>query len=398
MDKRQFTELINKYLDGKCTAEEQRMLEMFYNSFQKHEEWDEKEMGAMDAVIAGMKQNIDKRIGKAQRKKSKENKWHTGRMIRVAAVLTFLLVAGVGGWYAYNTQQPVMMVMSEKVTLPGQKSTLLLSDGTQIRLNSSSKLSFPEKFSDDVREVYLEGEAFFDVARDEEKPFFIKTGDLTTRVLGTSFNIKAYPDEAIAVTVATGKVQVSAANNQYVPPAGDLQQEGHPDKASPGIRQSVFLTPHQQATYNPATNLLEKREGIKSTNYLAWKEGEIHFENIKLEEAAKILERWYGVQILFNSEGEDIRHCRINTATYKNENLYNILRSFQYFLSIEFQVIEGSKIILKGEGCGKKTDPKSNADSTINTDSSSNMDITSNTDNTSNMDITSNTDSTNNTD
>lgn len=137
------------------------------------------------------------------------------RKIAVAAAILLVLSAG-GGWFFYNqratsgmVQQPVAKAV-HKITQRGEMKYLLLPDSTQVWLNVASTLDFPETFAAGKREVYLSGEAFFDVKHAAGRPFLIHSGNVITKVLGTSFNIKAYPGQPdVVVSVKRGKVQVS---------------------------------------------------------------------------------------------------------------------------------------------------------------------------------------------
>ena len=127
-------------------------------------------------------------------------------------ILAACLVIGIGiSWYAFqdSTYKPTENVAQEiitKKTLKGQKLNLFLGDGTEITLNSESTIRFPKIFGEEKREVFLEGEAFFDVQTDKERPFIITSDKLQTTVLGTSFNVRCY----ISVAVLSGKVKVEA--------------------------------------------------------------------------------------------------------------------------------------------------------------------------------------------
>lgn len=341
MDKRQFNELLEKYLAGKCSKDEERLLHEFYDSFQKDTSWNTK-LGPEEKMKLELQESINKRIQKEE--KGTPKIYSLQFYMRVAAVLILVTFIGMGGRYIYLQKEKNPLALTEKATQPGQKSTLVLSDGTQIRLNSMSKITFLEEFSDKTREVFLEGEAFFDVAHNETRPFIIRTGGLTTQVLGTSFNVKAFPGEEIEVTVATGKVQVSRTTLAKSLPKN--YNENTTESPLEGERSSVvYLVPNEQATFSPATGIIEKHE-VKLDNYLAWKEGIIQFDNVELGDAVKTLERWYGVTITFQKE--KTKHCRIQ-GSYKDENLFNILRSFQYILGIEARMINGNEIIINGE-------------------------------------------------
>ena len=149
-----------------------------------------------------------------------------------------------------------------------------LSDGSVVALNRGSKLLFPKKFKGDIREVTIVGEAFFDVVPNPEKPFIINAGNAQVKVLGTSFNVCAYPgSETVEVIVETGKVQV--INTQT-----DL----------PAENREVFLTPGEKGTFYTENHLLEKTMNL-DPNFLAWKTQSLVFTKVPLIDVVKSLEK-----------------------------------------------------------------------------------------------------------
>mgnify|MGYP003859816873 CR=1 FL=1 len=340
MNKLEYQDLLDKYLAGKCNDAEKALLHKFYEHFQKDDAWTS-QLGDQQLFEDHLLRDINRSIERVERRETLERKSFIGPFIKIAASIVIVLMLGFSYNKYYSHVDKVENI--EKITQKGQKSTLVLSDGTQIRLNANSKISYPEKFDPNKREVHLEGEAFFDVARDEERPFIIKSGDLTTTVLGTSFNIKAFPEEEMEVTVATGKVHVRA---------GAEENRG---KGGPIVGREVLLTPNQQVRYDLENKSLVKQT-VDTEKYLAWKEGIIRFDDLKLSEAAVILERWYGVTINFGNEA--VKNCQIQNASYEDENLYRILQSFKYFLKIDFTITEGNLIMINGEGCSSQTKNK----------------------------------------
>lgn len=222
------------------------------------------------------------------------------------------------------------LVFIEKTTAKGQKSTITLSDGTIIRLNAGSKLKYPEQFSKSSREVFLSGEAFFTVRKDPKRPFIVKTGDLTTTVLGTSFNISAYQDESeIHVAVVSGKVSVTKNN--------ESEDEN---------KDVLILRPNEVASFNPAKEILAKEK--KDISHLTdWTNGILRFRNMHFNEAAKELEKWYGVKVTV--QGDKLDDCIIEGG-YKELSLHKVLEALQFTFNIRFEyTVDG--VIITGEGC-----------------------------------------------
>jgi ferric-dicitrate binding protein FerR (iron transport regulator) len=200
------------------------------------------------------------------------------RALSAAAILLLLLG---GGWWALNKKQSgevAQHVTTEssirKFTQRAELKYLLLPDSTQVWLNAASSLEFPEAFQSGKREVFLVGEAFFDVKHAENIPFLIHTGSVTTRVVGTAFNIKAYPDQPdIIVSVKRGKVQVSK-NDQLL----------------------ATLTVGQQVTVTAAAQQAEIQP-TKESRVADWTTGQLSYTSRPLGDILKDLERNYNVTI-----------------------------------------------------------------------------------------------------
>ncbi|MEQ6120019.1 FecR domain-containing protein [Reichenbachiella sp. MALMAid0571] len=253
---------------------------------------------------------------------------------RIAAVL---LVATGLVWLVNNYHQTLTKHSSdivEKINPKGQKSTFMLSDGTIIKLNSASLIKFPSQFDRNKREVILEGEAFFEVKRDVEKPFIVHSGNIETTVLGTSFNIQAIPDHnEIKVAVVSGKVSVKSKNDTLY---------------SKGL-QEIYLEPNEIATYSKDQHIINK-DRFKLEEITGWKDGVLVLKNANLDQIKLKLEAWYGVNITYansrTAEGEI-------TANYYNEPIENVLESLAYTLRFEYSMndknIEISFLNLKEE-------------------------------------------------
>lgn len=239
---------------------------------------------------------------------------------KVAAAVTLLLVATFSVFLLQKyLQAPAELTYIERTNPAGQKSTLKLSDGSTIHLNAASSLRFPEEFNGINREVYLEGEAFFEIKKDSLRPFIIHTGDVVTHVLGTSFNIRT-EREMVEVVVASGKVKVT---------------EGE-DVAFLTASEMLTITNHQFA-----------RKHADVEKALAWKDNILLFENISLNDAALRLEKWYGVKILFSNQ--QVGSCRIS-GRYKNQSLENVLTAITYATEIQYE-IKNKEVKLFGQGC-----------------------------------------------
>lgn len=204
----------------------------------------------------------------------------------------------------------------------------VLSDGTKIWLNAESSIVYPVSFSGlRTREVFLSGEAFFDVAEDEEHPFIVRTKDISIKVLGTAFNVKSYEgDPTVKTTLVRGKVQI---------------QSGKGDK-----EKAVELKPNQQAVFSHSTEKMTLLS-VEAENFISWNSGSLVFKDEILYDVVKSLERWYGVAIHI-PDGSNM-DCRL-TARIDKESLDQTLEMLQSLTGITYQ-IEGNKVYIRGNIC-----------------------------------------------
>lgn len=180
-----------------------------------------------------------------------------------------------------------------KVETPrGGEYALLLSDGTKVHLNAMSSLRFPVTFAKGTREVELEGEAFFEVSKTGE-PFIVNMNGMQVEVLGTTFNISAYPNEEYQTTLVTGSVKVNTETGE-----------------------SCILKPSQQASVTLGNNSIQVRT-VDAEFYTSWVKGKIHFKDQRLEDIMKTLSRWYDMEVIYaNEKIKDIRFgCNVDRYT-----------------------------------------------------------------------------------
>ena len=165
----------------------------------------------------------------------------------------------------------------------GKRSMVQLSDGTIVWLNSGSKFTYPIPFGEKKREVYLEGEAVFEVSKRENHPFFVDTKGLSVKVLGTVFNISAYDDEFISTVLESGSLEIHYNNKSIM-----------------GSKK-LIITPGTQALYNPESQEISKRQ-VDPKNFTCWKNGLFIFDRTKLSEILKKIGRYYNVEIIVGNE------------------------------------------------------------------------------------------------
>jgi transmembrane sensor len=207
-------------------------------------------------------------------------------VFRVAAIFLLLFTTSVVVWRLGINKQELCEFATTQYDFsnPG----IELPDGTKVKLNHGSKLTYPEEFSGKIREVSLTGEAFFDVTPNPEKPFIIKTNDASIKVLGTSFNVYAYSESStVEVIVKTGKVELSKQ---------DLTEKAKVEK--------VLLLPGEKGTFNKLNKTVAK-EATFNPNNLSWFTHEIEFKYTRLSDVFLTLKKAYNLQITIE-EGVDL--------------------------------------------------------------------------------------------
>ncbi len=244
--------------------------------------------------------------------------------VKVAAAV-LILIAGyflLSQLNLFNNNSGTEIAWNEKKTEPGQKSILTLFDGSRITLNAGSKLKYPKQFGTDVREVFLEGEAYFEVKRNESRPFIVRSGNISTTVLGTEFNVKAFPEESrISVSLVEGKVAVHKIND-------------------PG---QFMLNPSQQFVYEKSSG----REVI--TNFdlsqaVGWKSDLFKFENERLENVIAVLERAYGVEI--EIKDKSVLNKKITTQ-FNQDSFWTMIKVLREVTGLNFRTVHKDNEVQK---------------------------------------------------
>lgn len=249
------------------------------------------------------------------------------KITRIAAAIVIIGGLGIGLYSLINKSHSATAEnkdLVQKQNAKGVKSTIALADGSKVWLNADSKLQYPKSFTGNTREVYLNGEAFFDIEKNPSKPFIIHLAKGTIRVLGTSFNIKAYDNEPIVETsVSTGKVA-------FIP---KLKNNAKAD--------TIFLTPNNKVIYQLETEKTTTAATISEEDK-AWTEGKLIFRSMLFEEIAIELERNFGKRVVFDDD--EIKTYKL-TGSFQNNTLPEILyylsktKSFTYSITDEQIVI-----------------------------------------------------------
>lgn len=233
--------------------------------------------------------------------------WKSAVAAGVAAALAIVLL-----FHGRSNQKNIQVKLAsleKKQNSKGMKSTIQLGDGSKVWLNADTKIQYPPLFEGNTREVYLNGEAFFEIARNPQKPFIIHLANGTVRVLGTSFNIRAYDNEKIVETsVATGKVA-------FIPKYENTNK----------MQDTFFLTPNNKVRYIFNEDKVSVLPTLASDDK-AWTEGRMIFKAMRLQDIATELERNFGKKVVF---ADDDSKEYILTGSFEN----NTLEEIMYYLS-----------------------------------------------------------------
>ena len=334
MDIKDYIALQERRRRGKLSATEQRTLDAWLENTEGINM--AKEIKQINQLADRYKTNyepdvengwaqLQERMSAAKKAESEATMQVTARrsILRIAAAI--LLVAAVAAAiYTWLPRQPEMLVVE---TSAGQQEEVLLDDGTRIVLNENSKLSFPKRLADmSERVVQLRGEAYFDVSENPEKPFKLTTSQTQITVLGTAFNVRAYPHETITeVEVSEGKVAFGVLNSEA----------------------AIILEANDRATFDTSSNKLSRRK-VAALNANAWYTHQLTFKNTPLEEVFSALERYYKVEIeLANPQ---IAACHF-TGNFQDLEVAKVIESVSVGLGLRTEEVASGQYKIYGRGC-----------------------------------------------
>jgi len=244
----------------------------------------------------------------------------------VAASVLILISAGVFWTVRMDFSVESLPVTELATTQYTGKQVVNLPDGSTVILNEGSRLSFSESFGKEKREIQFSGEGYFDIAHDPDRSFLIHTGEVTTTVLGTAFNLMAYEDQPrITVAVERGEVAVGDENRLY-----------------------EKILPSEQLVVNKRTRKYEK-EAADLSKVLAWKDQFLILAETTIEEAAELIGARYHLQVKIRNE--EVRNCLINAAFMHGETIDQVLRVICGVLQAEYSRVDNTVEIIGGRKC-----------------------------------------------
>lgn len=345
MQQKVFEELFENYLQNNLTeAEEQKLMKIIqqgsHDDFIKEKiqfllnknestELLDKQKGDDILQFILSQSEAPKVISLHENKKSYRK---LGRaIVAIAAAVTILFAIRTAFFYE-NTPDPLKTkeekseAISSVLAFNG-KQLIHLPDGSTIILNDKSSITYDQNdFNKETREVTLSGEAYFDIKRNEKKPFIVHTGKVNTRVLGTAFNINAYDtSDNIEVTVERGKVQVGDIKKIY------------------GV-----ITPNQQIKVNKNTLDFEQNN-TKIEGVITWKSKYLILDDLNMEDAVAMIAQKYKVSILLAND--KIKNCRITASFLNEEDLDHVLKVVCSVIETSYHYDLNNAIVLEGKGC-----------------------------------------------
>lgn len=265
-------EILYKFFDGKASREEKEAIRIWLETSEENEQELFREREFFDAMI------LSGDTGKTTKEKKSRPFYLTAilEMVKLAAVLAIAITCGT---YAYKSEIKKIRQAMNTITVPaGQRVNLTLPDGTNVWLNACSEMKYPAAFTGDKREITLNGEAYFEVTHNANKPFIVQTNKCNIEVLGTKFNVEAYNDSKdFCTSLLEGSVKI-------------VEREKPSD--------NLILTPNQQATL---VNGHLSSEPIADFDLFRWKEGLICFRNMHFKELMTRFEKCYGIHIIIEN-------------------------------------------------------------------------------------------------
>lgn len=266
------------------------------------------------------------RITNGEKKKSKYLKLFTWQRI-AAVIIPLVMLVVFGKLYVQMSDElkaSQVVAMLQEHTVSDECKTIALADGTQVRLNQSSVLLYPEKFVGKERKVFLTGEAFFDIKHDGRHPFHVSTPYFDITDLGTSFSVSSYAtDVEVSTTLKTGKIELKIVGEDKV----------------------YSMKPNDQLVYNVKTKAVDLRQVTDEDDRLNWRNKQISLDDVTLAEAARIMGDVYGVKFVFRSSR--YRNTKITVHFNRGESLKKALAIVGNLVpGLEYELMK-DKVIIK---------------------------------------------------
>jgi transmembrane sensor len=332
MENERYLYLVTREITGEITAEEKAELEALLkvstdaqerykimDKFWRQEVYSDQSTDTDEAL-----KKILSRINDADQPLSDTKTFSLSVFYKLAAAAVVIIAIGIGAFVYQSYREPAQIAMIDKFNGTGMRSMITLPDGTRVWLNAESKISYPESFEGDKRDVHLSGEAFFNVSHDAEKPFYIHLNKAAIRVIGTSFNVKAYSnEESIQTSVVSGKVAFLSRRGEV--------------KAS----DSVLLVKNNKVTYTIASGDM-RTETTNTLDDKEWINGKLIYKSETLESITRQLERTFGKKVTIKDA--KVGQYRF-TGTFDESSLDEIMRYLAMTRPFKYTITEKTLVI-----------------------------------------------------
>jgi ferric-dicitrate binding protein FerR (iron transport regulator) len=321
MEKEECIVLFERYIENRASEDEIKRLSRWIKKNQLIPLWLEQQVLDSSSIIDDevklrMMRNIESEINIKTESDSIYSvqrifRFQLKKWMRVAAMLFLPLLTAAGMYFymdkAESSNSPLVIAVER-----GQKANIMLPDGSKVWLNSQSKLTYSANFNLKKRELKLNGEAYFEVAHNPNKPFIVRSNDIAVEALGTAFGVKAYnEDNLISSILMRGKVRVTTPDGESI------------------------LMPNDRIMYDRTTHKKDLSTVTNASNFTGWIHNELRFENESLGEISKTLQRVYNVEIIYASE--KLRNQRY-TGTLNNNSLESVLNIIALTSPISFEI------------------------------------------------------------
>ena len=266
-------------------------------------------------------------IQEYQKEHQMKSRFSVTRILKLyQKIAAFLLIPIIGLGILYWVSQSTLSAdqYTETIAPRGQKSQIVLADGTKVWLNSDTKIKYPGNFSKNQRDVYLDGEAFFEVSKNERQPFVVHTSGVNVKVLGTKFNVKAYSDEnQIETSLFEGKVNLLMNNSS---------DETIEKEVKPG-QSFVYSKTDRQLALNR----------FPQDEINGWKKNQLIFKDDTFNNLIRKIERWYDVKVMYDEKQFNDR--RLTVELYEGERLDRLMEIISLALSVNYKYEKGEVVL-----------------------------------------------------
>lgn len=308
------------------------MAKQYYSIFKKYSEGksSEKEKKAVNTYFTKMQDvKIDKPIDDTAGERifaqieEKLHRKNIHKYYRIVGSVAAIFLLGI----LLITFNPIKTEHYVTVTTQfGEQKKLILPDSSVVYLNAGSSIVYPEHFGQDSRNIKLNGEAYFEVTHKEKHPFIIASDRFKTQVLGTKFIVTNYEKGIAAVTVVSGKVQVKDQHSS----------------------NSEIITKNQRVTYDPKSGALIRFNAVESSNYLAWKEGNLFFDHASIDQVLLTLQRKYNVALKLDSP---IYECSTISGHFSDNTIEKILGAIHFINDMDYSKAKNDTIKIRLKPC-----------------------------------------------